>query len=111
MGNETVQKLAHDYAVGTISQYEYRKRRTALIDKITGYSEKAANHASAAPVPANDIDTAAGGGDNFKRYKLFVLVIVTIAIIMAALQHDNELQQSRTPSGDNQTLQHNLLSA
>lgn len=114
MGNETLQKLAHDYAVGAITQYEYRVRRTALIDDITGYCEKPADAASGTASPTGG-NVAAGitaaSGDNLKRYKLFVLVIVTIAIIIFAVQHDNELQKPHTTSGENQTLPLDPLNA
>ena len=35
MGNETLRKLARDYAIGHINKYDYRHLRSQLIDEIT----------------------------------------------------------------------------
>ncbi|WP_455221380.1 hypothetical protein [Kaarinaea lacus] len=35
MGNETLRQLARDYAIGHINKYDYRHKRSQLIDEIT----------------------------------------------------------------------------
>ena len=110
MGNQTLQKLAHDYATGAISQYEYRKLRTALIDDITGYQ---ASPETAPPVEsANDGHKTGPGAysGNLKKYKLIVLVIVTIAIILVVINREEDTPAKVKATSDyHQNIPGNIL--
>ena len=83
MGNETLKKLAQDYAMGQIDRYNYRQQRTLLIDEITEYN----NTKNSIPNsdPAN-INSSVPSSDNTELAPLFSSIkVIAIAIAVIAM--------------------------
>ena len=105
MGNETLKKLAQDYAIGQIDRHNYRQQRARLIDEITGYKDSP--QSSSATAQSDDIANqplAGSSGLSTSSFKAKVVLIaaVVIAIIIVAIflanNGDNNNKQANTTS-------------
>ena len=100
MGNETLKKLAQDYAIGEIDRYNYRQQRTRLIDEITEYNNT--NNSIPDSVPAN-INSSLPSSDNpefaplFSNIKVIAIAIAVIAMVITII-----LLTSRDETGETQ---------
>ncbi|MGD8558604.1 MAG: SHOCT domain-containing protein [Gammaproteobacteria bacterium] len=99
MGNKALQQLAHEYAVGVITRYEYRKRRQVLIDEATGYHVPCDLHCN--PHDQQNPPTDLPGS---KRYKVMILAVIVAAIVIAIMYTGYDPRKDRSQSGFYQTL-------
>jgi len=109
MGNETLKKLAHDYAIGQIDRYNYRQQRARLIDEITGYNDPVQNN-SAASQSENNSDQQIADNSGFLtssfNAKVVLITAVLVAIVIAVIvlsnnddnNDDNNAKQANTTS-------------
>jgi hypothetical protein len=97
MGNETLRKLARDYAIGHINKYDYRHLRSQLIDEITENPQPQEDSTST----ANSIDeivdppladfTAPPPEDtrnprsSAARYRIIVIAAAILAVVIALI--------------------------
>ena len=95
MGNETLRKLARDYARGQIQKYDYRHMRTRLIDEITG-NDRIEEDPSTAPYVSqpgrNESVSNNPAKQHVKRVILFAVAVlaIIIAIITFAINRNDQ---------------------
>jgi hypothetical protein len=84
MGNETLRKLARDYAVGNINKYDYRHKRNQLIDEITAAnSATEAQSASIETFHPEQSHSASPAKSVFRPSSHHI--IIAVAILAAAI--------------------------
>ncbi|WP_455207902.1 hypothetical protein [Kaarinaea lacus] len=103
MGNETLKKLARDYARGQIHKYDYRHMRTRLIDEITGDDLIDEEPATAPYVsqPGHDESVRINPAkQHVKKVILFAVAVlaIIIAIITFAINRNDQDKQSEHSS-------------
>ena len=105
MGNDSLQKLSKDYAIGQIDRYSYRQQRARLIDEITGY--KVSLHNSSTTLQSENssnqqITNSSGSLAASFKVKVFAIAALLIAIILMTIfltnNSDNNNRQVNTTS-------------
>lgn len=118
MGNETLKKLAQDYAIGQIDRYNYRQQRALLIDEITGYQNPDQNNSAPTHLEIDNSQQLANTSETSRssfNSKVIIIAALVVAIIVAAIVlrkkddniDDNNDKQANTTS---QLIPHNAES-
>jgi len=97
MGNETLRKLARDYAIGHINKYDYRHLRSQLIDEITEKHQTQEDSTSADDSideiddpPITDLtarlsEETRPPRSSTARYRLIVIAAAVLAVVIALI--------------------------
>ena len=88
MGNETLKKLAQDYAMGEIDRYNYRQQRTRLIDEITEYNNTKNSISDSDPAKENSSLPSSDNTDfapPFSNIKVIAIAIAVISMVIAII--------------------------
>jgi hypothetical protein len=83
MGNESLQKLSQDYAIGQIDRYNYRQQRARLIDEITGY--QVSLHNSSTTTQSENGSNQQITGSSGSVAASYIAKIVAIATLLIAI--------------------------
>ncbi|MEJ2179510.1 MAG: hypothetical protein P8Y28_03515 [Gammaproteobacteria bacterium] len=83
MGNESLQKLSQDYAIGQIDRYSYRQQRARLIDEITGY--QVSLHNSSTTTQSENGSNQQITGSSGSVAASYIAKIVAIATLLIAI--------------------------
>lgn len=111
MGNESLKKLAHDYAIGQIDRYYYRQQRALLIDEITGYQAPGHNSLASAQSESTTSQELAGNSKlspSSLNTKVILITAAVIAIIVAVIVFtNNNADNNKQANTTSQTITHN----
>ena len=83
MGNESLQKLSQDYAIGQIDRYSYRQQRARLIDEITGY--QVSLHSSSTSTQSENGSNQQITGSSGSVAASYIAKVVAIATLLIAI--------------------------
>ena len=75
MGNEALDTLAREYIRGELSTSDYRERRKAVIDEITGYVN---------PDSSNTSDSTSGNKIVLKVGVISAVIVATLLLVLVA---------------------------